>query len=99
MTLEEMLSECCMGIEHAVCSMCSIENGWAQETDAIMAREFPEIWKMTCRTAPANDPVWTRFQELWTPYKTKCFYWCYDDSEAHVCIKHWKEIGHLLEEQ
>ena len=56
MTLEEMLSECNMGIRDDICTMCSIECDWMSEIDAVLESEFPE--EFTVRTRYGGRLRW-----------------------------------------
>ena len=102
MTLEEMLSECSMGIRDEICTLCSIECDWMSEVDAVLESEFPEEFmdmESMSRWLMAGHPYWARYKALWAAYRTPCFYWEYDDSEAYICTKHWNQIGRLLDDR
>ena len=100
LSLTATLSECNMGICDEICTLCSIEGDWMSEVDAVLEAEFPEEFrKMESmgRGLMADHPYWARYKALWAAYRTPCFYWESDDSEAYICTKHWNQIGRLLE--
>ena len=95
MTLEEMLSECNMGISDDICTLCSIEGDWMSEIDAVLEKEFPEVHKVDTiwwPRLPGDHPYWARYKALWAAYRTPCVYWEYDDSETYICMKHWNQM-------
>ena len=89
MTFKEILSECNMGIRDDICTMCSIEGDWMSEIDAVLEKEFPEEFTRSTRYGGqdfhGDHPYWARYKALWAAYRTPCFYWEYDDSEAYIC--------------